>query len=157
MQNKIESLSSAIADIKVARCATNKFVEITKVIEISQFIEVRTCMPGMAFPSAPPIAPATRRQEIISEWTSVAQRGILVKRRRQKKSGFLNVHSQATIAEVTAKRNWEQLETPLVCGDVIRVHRKFLSADEFRIYLEPGLVCTVESIDNDGDAQVRFP
>ena len=42
-------------------------------------------------------------------------------------------------------------------GDIIRVAKVFLSADEFRISFRPGLASIVESIDGNGDASVRFP
>ena len=46
----------------------------------------------------------------------------------------------------------------LVVGDVVRIETAFTTADEnMQILLKEGTTGIVESVDCDGDAQVRFP
>jgi len=82
---------------------------------------------------------------------------VTVNRRPIKRDDLVNADAQMTIDCEAQKGDWTKLESPLKIGDVVRVDKGFLSGDSFRVELAPGNTGIVEEIDEDGDAQIRFP
>ena len=90
-------------------------------------------------------------------WEALVQRAVLVGRCTKTVASLRNADAQATIDERISHDAWYPLSRPLEVADVVCIEKMVRSGDEMSTTLAPGLVGLVVSIDEDGDAQVRFP
>ena len=135
-------------------------VKITeKVIEVPRFIEKVASCGGEAS-----LEPQAEKTATAGRWESMVRRSLHIgecaRRSDALRRGRDDLANERVMdaEKIDAWTPFDKSAGTLTVGDVVRVERRFASGDEvLQIMLTKGVKGVVEHLDEDGDAQVRFP